>query len=151
MERSTQLSRDWETRNASWSAGLNRPMLAFALDAIGAKVDHSSAILDLGCADGHMAGIIAQAVSQAVGIDVSFDFARRAAGAQRTSSFACAVAERLPFRDLSFDVVYAGSVFQYTDREAALRECTRVLRSGGLLVSIENLHGSRSHARRGRS
>ena len=142
MERAIRLTQEWERRNTSWSAELNRPMLVFALDAIGAKVDDSSAILDLGCADGHMTGIFAQTASRAVGIDVSFDFVRRAADAQPEGSFACAEAERLPFRDRSFDVVYVGSVFQYTEREAALRDCARVLRSGGLLVSIENLQGS---------
>jgi len=89
-----------------------------------------------------MAGIFARTASRAVGVDVSFDFARRAADAQPECFFACAVAERLPFRDQSFDVVYVASVLQYTEREAALRDCARVLRPGGLLVSIENLYGS---------
>ena len=42
--------------------------------------------------------------------------------------------ERLPFLDESFDAVIATGVLEYADLDDALRELTRVLRTGGLAV-----------------
>ncbi|HEY6357653.1 MAG TPA: class I SAM-dependent methyltransferase, partial [Vicinamibacterales bacterium] len=49
-------------------------------------------------------------------------------------------AERLPYRDASFDFVYAHGVVQYAaDDRKVISECHRVLRSGGLaLVQVYN-------------
>ena len=46
------------------------------------------------------------------------------------------VGESLPFRDGSIDLVYTRQVLHHTtDLEKTLRECSRVLRGGGLLVA----------------
>jgi len=58
-----------------------------------------------------------------------------------THPLACGSAESIPLRDAAFDAVFVDSVIQYADRETVLRECVRVLRPGGLLVTIENLRG----------
>ncbi|MCS7145806.1 MAG: class I SAM-dependent methyltransferase [Nitrososphaerota archaeon] len=54
-----------------------------------------------------------------------------------------ASAERLPFRDCCFEVVFMLDVLEHVgDVEAALRECVRVLRRGGrLLVTTPNTTG----------
>nr|WP_239070901.1 class I SAM-dependent methyltransferase [Amycolatopsis sp. SID8362] len=43
-------------------------------------------------------------------------------------------AEDVPFSDASFDVAVAMGVFEYCDIPAALDECARVVREGGLLL-----------------
>jgi demethylmenaquinone methyltransferase/2-methoxy-6-polyprenyl-1,4-benzoquinol methylase len=56
-------------------------------------------------------------------------------------SFALANAERLPFADASFDCVTIGfGLRNVTDKGAALRSMTRVLRPGGQLLILEFSH-----------
>jgi SAM-dependent methyltransferase len=50
----------------------------------------------------------------------------------------CANAERLPFRDDSFDLIVSISTFQYVDHDKFLSECRRTLTSGGILALHEN-------------
>jgi ubiquinone/menaquinone biosynthesis C-methylase UbiE len=52
--------------------------------------------------------------------------------------FVEALAEALPLKDESVDVVFSKSTLQYLDRPLALGEYMRVLRSDGQLVLIEN-------------
>lgn len=66
---------------------------------------------------------------------VGYGAARRAAGILPIF-FAGGFAESLPFRDGSFDVVYARQVLHHTrDLAAAVRECARVVRSGGAFAA----------------
>ena len=74
-----------------------------------------------------------------VGIDQSADMLRGAR--DRNGTFAGLVrgrAERLPFRDASFDHVTFTYLLRYVDDPAAtLRELARVLRPGGRLATLE--------------
>ena len=56
--------------------------------------------------------------------------------------FYCARAERLPFADESFDVVFARDVLMYAGPEAVARESCRVLVPDGRAVFIEALAGN---------
>jgi SAM-dependent methyltransferase len=59
-----------------------------------------------------------------------------------TFTFVKGVAERLPFKDRSFDVVlFATSLDHVTDINAALLETRRVLRPGGMLCVWQGLYG----------
>lgn len=58
----------------------------------------------------------------------------------------CADVQALPFRDAAFDAIKITEVLEHVpDTARALRECRRVLRSGGRLVAtapfLERLHG----------
>lgn len=49
-----------------------------------------------------------------------------------------AAAERMPLREASVDVVLACSCLQYFDQNAFFRECSRVLKTNGILAIHEN-------------
>jgi SAM-dependent methyltransferase/uncharacterized protein YbaR (Trm112 family) len=68
------------------------------------------------------------------------EFARslaRSAGFAERLNCVAGLAEELPFRDSSFDVIYAGGSVHHMVTESALPECARILRPGGKFASIE--------------
>ncbi len=104
-----------------------------------ALVGREAEVLDVACGRGESARLLASHRGcRVVGIDYSRDniaranlLTRRAALSEKVS-FVNSDAERLPFRDVSFDVVICECslcVFPYF--EAALAEIKRVLRPGG--------------------
>ena len=94
-------------------------------------------VLDIGCGTGAMLAALAGRYPRAAlcGLDLAFNMARHAElrlGGQ--GLFVNGDAERLPFRDASFDLVVSTSTFQWLDRmDAGFTECLRVLRRDGLL------------------
>ena len=96
----------------------------------------------LACGQGLDAERIVQRCGEYTGIDVSaasVEVARREVEACKPDktpvSFRVADAERLPFEDMEFDIVYSIGVLHHTpDFDAALLEAHRVLKPGGTLV-----------------
>jgi SAM-dependent methyltransferase len=90
-------------------------------------------VLDLGCGTGAFAVELA-AHGELIGADMSrlaLDFARS------RGSFGLVQADgsALPFRSESFDAAIGLDVFEHIERdEAALAECARILRPGGVLI-----------------
>lgn len=104
-------------------------------------------IVDLGCGPGVSTFEIARArpLDRVLGLDFAAAMLDEARRRERGSGFRAgriqwlrADAARLPFRDGSVDVL-TGHSFLYLlpDRTAALRECVRVLRPGGMLRLME--------------
>lgn len=99
------------------------------------------AVLDLGTGTGAVAARAAQAVGPAgtvLGVDVSPDMLMiaRARTAEPHVRFLEGRAEDIPADDGAFDVLVASLSLMYViDREAAARECARVLRPGGRFVA----------------
>jgi ubiquinone/menaquinone biosynthesis C-methylase UbiE len=62
--------------------------------------------------------------------------AERCGVAPRLTGVAC-VAEKLPFEDSSFDVVFLPGSLHHTATEQAIGECARVLRPGGKFAAVE--------------
>lgn len=90
--------------------------------------------LDIGCGDGSF-GIIMSSIGYTVtGLESDKELVKIAQkkGMQvKRVSFL----ERLPFRDSSFDVVFAGEVIEHTiDDDYFLTECYRVLRGNGIFI-----------------
>jgi SAM-dependent methyltransferase len=100
-------------------------------------------VLDVGCGTGYLlrrlAGQWPQATDMA-GIDPApsmIEAAEASAGDDRLR-FSTGTAERLPYRDSAFDLIVSTTSFDHwSDQQAGLRECARVLVPGGRLVLVD--------------
>jgi ubiquinone/menaquinone biosynthesis C-methylase UbiE len=100
-------------------------------------------VLDIGCGTGYLLRRLAASYRSGrglLGVDPApsmIEEARRGTDDERLR-FLPAVAERLPFRDGSFDLVVSTTSFDHwSDQRAGLRECARVLVPGGRLVLVD--------------
>lgn len=97
--------------------------------------------LELGCGTGLFLEQVARASrADVTGLDLSSDLlaqARRRCAGLLGVRLARGNAERAPFPDGSFDVVYGSSVLHHLDTAAVAREIARLLRPGGRLVFTE--------------
>jgi ubiquinone/menaquinone biosynthesis C-methylase UbiE len=116
--------------------------MAAVMDAVARHARPGASILDVGCGDGHIMSLLSGAGLRAIGMDVCSEAISCASRKHPDQVFINGSVERLPFPSATFDLVYAGSVLQYTERMLSLREIARVLKPGGLFISVENLHGS---------
>jgi SAM-dependent methyltransferase len=96
-------------------------------------------VLELGCGGGQWSMFLEQAGARPVGLDNSFGqlrHARRLLGeADVMVPLVQASAERLPFRDGAFDVVFCDhGAMSFADPGVTIPEAARVLRPGGLLA-----------------
>ena len=107
-----------------------------------ARVEGESRALDLACGTGDISFALASRGARVVGLDVTPRMLQLArAKPQAASSMARFVAGdmmALPFRDAQFDVVSTGyGIRNVPDIEPALAEIKRVLRPGGLFLSLD--------------
>jgi ubiquinone/menaquinone biosynthesis C-methylase UbiE len=106
-------------------------------------------ILDVGCGTGYLLRLLARRCPEAAelaGVDPAPGMIKVAAapgapgapaGDERLK-FSAGVAEQLPYRDGSFDLVVSATSFDHwSDQLTGLRECHRVLVPGGHLVLVD--------------
>ena len=100
-------------------------------------------VLDVGCGTGYLLGRLARQwpeASELAGIDPApsmIEAARRSARDDRLR-FCAGEAEHLPYPDGVFDLVVSTTSFDHwSDQQAGLRECARVLAPGGCLVLVD--------------
>jgi SAM-dependent methyltransferase len=113
-------------QNHFWFAG--RDLLVRRL------LEHHGApepLLDLGCGTGRFAASLASDGRRVLAIDPAPDVDLAPRGATVVGS-----ADRVPLADRSVGTVMLRDVIEHLDDEAALAECHRVLRPGGLLVLL---------------
>jgi ubiquinone/menaquinone biosynthesis C-methylase UbiE len=97
-------------------------------------------VLDVGCGTGYLLRLLAARYPEAAeltGIDAAPSMIKAAEQAAEDGRlrFTVGTAESLPFPDGAFDLVVSTTSFDHwVDQGAGLRECARVLGSGGTLV-----------------
>jgi len=105
-------------------------------------VKHGDMVLDWGCGNGHFSLLLESLGARVTGY--SFEPPPRAMAASSSFRFVSGSAtdpRSLPFPDASFDVVTGVGVLEHVwetggDERASLRELTRVLRPGGVLLTF---------------
>lgn len=118
------------------------------------KFNSGENVLDLGCGAGVdtlIAGILVGPNGSAVGADLVPEMIARAESNRRSAdiknvSFQCTSGEGLPFMDRAFDVVISNGVINLIpDKESALTEILRVLKSGGRFMAADQVAVSASN------
>ncbi len=104
-----------------------------------AQLPDEAVVLDLACGTGDFTKLVAarHPASRVVSADLVLNMLRlaRADGVRRP---VCADAMRLPFADETFDAVFTGyGMRNFPDLAGALRQIRRVLKPGGVLVTLD--------------
>ncbi len=103
-------------------------------------------VLDVGCGSGWATRALAELAfnGRVTGIDISDEMIRVASESSRSFSnvdFQIASAERLPFPDREFTHAFSmESLYYYANLPKALSEIYRVLKPGGLFVTVVDLY-----------
>jgi len=130
---------DWWSDDSHFSLlrTLVPPRLSF-LEDIGVEPEGTT-LLDVGCGGGLFAEALAESGFAVTGVDPSpstIGIARaHAAESQYDNNYVVASGESLPFGDEAFDVVCCCDVLEHVDDvESVVRECSRVMKSGGVFL-----------------
>jgi SAM-dependent methyltransferase len=134
--RYAQLRPGWRTSGDEFESLMRRHLMP------------ASRVLDVGCGRGGVMELFWREMALSVGVDPDWASLREhrtrivgqplSAISQRPAMpLACAFAERLPFRDASFDIVIALWVLEHLrEPERVFREIARVLAPGGVFLFI---------------
>jgi ubiquinone/menaquinone biosynthesis C-methylase UbiE len=126
-----------------WRGRLHHEISERTADLAVATTASAGRVLDVGCGTGYLLRSLARRYPDAerlCGVDAAPQMIEtaRAFGADDRLSFAVGVAEELAHPDGSFDLVVSTTSFDHwTDQQAGLVECARVLRPGGHLVLVD--------------
>ena len=106
------------------------------------EIPQESTVLDLGCGTGHCITPLVQHGAKVLALDISKEMLRKAkARAHHLSgdlSFIISDAERLPFRDSSFDAcISLGTLHHLPNPRECIKEISRVLKSEGRFFGEE--------------
>jgi len=115
----------------------NERMRTEALDLL--EIDADDRVLDVGCGTGFGTEGILEHTDDVYGLDQSPHQLEKATSklGDQPVQFCFGDAERLPFADDSFDVVWSsGSIEYWPNPVSALRECRRVARPGGQVLVV---------------
>ena len=122
----------------------HRPVGEQAIELMAIPSD--AQVLDVGCGSGWATRLMAEKISngRVVGIDIADEMIKLASETSRSFSnvaFYVASAEKLPFGDEEFSHAFSmESLYYYADIAGALREIKRVLKPGGLFVTVVDLY-----------
>jgi ubiquinone/menaquinone biosynthesis C-methylase UbiE len=142
---STSAVPPYETLLASYHRAFSREIRVMLEDL---PICAGDRVLDLGCGDGFYTRWLAPLAApdgEVIGVDLLPSYLELARQEARQSPHAKIIrfqqgnVKRLPFRSGAFDVVWcAQSLFSFPDPLQALKEMSRVTRSGGVVAILEN-------------
>lgn len=103
------------------------------------RIKKTDRVLDLGCGDGlNIKVLMKSGILKIVGVDISAKLLEEAKSLNPKAKFFQASAEKLLFKDNSFEIVLVDSVFHHLMKfRKSLLEIKRVLTPGGKLCFIE--------------
>jgi SAM-dependent methyltransferase len=119
-----------------WVSRRKRPP-ALLLDSL-ARLPTRSSILDLGCGGGQDARFLLAKGFRVVGMDLTTAFLRAARNTAPSVPLVLADMRDLPFRDASFDAVWAAACLMHlpkSDTACVFKKLREVVRPGGLLAT----------------
>jgi SAM-dependent methyltransferase len=135
------LAHEGFSRGAGWydraRPGYPLPAIGWVCSRLGIARD--SRVLDLGAGTGKLACLV-QDVSEAEVVAVEPVAAMREIARRSGLEVLDGTAERLPLAGGSVDAVVCGEAFHWFDGACALNEIARVLRAGGSLGLLWNVH-----------
>ncbi|MCV7379263.1 hypothetical protein BST11_05685 [Mycobacterium alsense] len=126
-----------------WRGRLHHEIAERTADLAVSASASASRVLDVGCGTGHLLRALSHRYPRACqlcGVDPAprMIATARSFGGDDRLSFGVGVAEQLGYPDGAFDLVVSSTSFDHwTDQQAGLRECARVLRPGGRLVLVD--------------
>jgi len=111
----------------------------YPADVIGPLgITSDTAVCDVGCGTGKFTRLAADTGARVVGVEPLTDMVGVFTRALPDVPVVVGIAEALPLRERSFDVVVCASVFHWLNHDLALPEFHRVLRPGGRLGIVWN-------------
>ncbi|HUA95935.1 MAG TPA: class I SAM-dependent methyltransferase [Acidimicrobiales bacterium] len=126
-----------------WLGRMHRDIAERTVDLALSTCPRPRRVLDIGCGTGYLLRSLASRCPGAIalhGVDPAapmVEVARTSADDDRLH-FSSAAAEHLPFVDGTFDLVVSTTSFDHwSDQQAGLGECSRVLVPGGHLVLVD--------------
>jgi ubiquinone/menaquinone biosynthesis C-methylase UbiE len=126
-----------------WRGRLHHEIADRTANLAVATVAAPNRVLDLGCGTGYLLRSLANRyrdAEQFVGIDAAPEMVTTASAAPGDDrlTFAVGVAEHIGYPDETFDLIVSTTSFDHwSDQQAGLGECARVLRRGGRLVLVD--------------
>jgi ubiquinone/menaquinone biosynthesis C-methylase UbiE len=129
-----------------WRGRLHHEIAERTASLAVATVIAPNRVLDLGCGTGYLLRVLAERypdAEQLVGVDAAPAMVKTAADVTAVThddrlTFAAGVAEQIGYPDETFDLIVSTTSFDHwSDQQAGLRECARVLRPGGWLLLVD--------------
>jgi len=116
-------------RKIHWATGKSPAVRKFF--QIAKKYKIGGKALDIGCGTGEKTSLIAKKFDTA-GIDISRNALRKAKRNYKNILFKESRAEKLNFKDKSFDIVFSNATLQFADLKKSAKEILRVLKPEGI-------------------
>jgi ubiquinone/menaquinone biosynthesis C-methylase UbiE len=105
------------------------------IDKLGYSFKGDERLLDVGCGNGGVAGLLSERVGEVVAVDIEPSEEWKSVPGV---TFAVADGESLPFEDGEFDLIHSKDSLHHMDHpEAAVAEYHRVLKPGGTALIVE--------------